>query len=75
MLLYEMNWIRYFDGEHTLNSFYGSFCGFPVAGASLPILAFLLLSIYGKVIWLSISVLVLGLGHIGIHLQHLKAIK
>jgi hypothetical protein len=75
MLLYEMNWIRYFKGEHTLNSFYGSFCGFPVAGASLPILAFLLLSIYGKVIWLSISVLVLGLGHIGIHLQHLKAIK
>lgn len=75
MLLYEMNWIRYFKGEHTLKSFYGSFCGFPVAGASLPIMAFLLLSIYGKVIWLSVSVIVLGVGHIGIHLQHLKAIK
>lgn len=75
MLLYEMNWIRYFKGEHTLKSFYGSFCIFPVAGASLPVLAFLLLSIYGKVIWLSVSVIVLGVGHIGIHLQHLKAIE
>ncbi|MDF2672219.1 MAG: hypothetical protein K0R09_484 [Clostridiales bacterium] len=75
MLLYELNWIRYFKGEHSLKSFYGSFCGFPIAGASLPILAFLLLSIYGKVIWLSISVIVLGVGHIGIHLQHLKDIK
>lgn len=75
MLLYEMNWILYFKGEHTLKRFYGSFCGFPVAGASLPIMAFLLLSIYGKVIWLSVSVIVLGVGHIGIHLQHLKAIK
>lgn len=75
MLLYEMNWIRYFKGEHTLKSFYDSFCIFPVAGASLPVLAFLLLSIYGKVIWLSVSVIVLGVGHIGIHLQHLKAIE
>jgi hypothetical protein len=75
MFLYEVNWIRYFKGEHTLKSFYGSFCGFPVAGASLPIIAFLLLSIYGKVIWLTVSVITLGVGHIGIHLQHLKAIK
>ena len=75
MLLYEINWIQYFKGEHTLKRFYGSFCGFPVAGASLPITAFLLLSIYGKVIWLSLSVIMLGIGHIGIHLQHLKAIK
>lgn len=75
MLMYEMNWLRYFKGEHTLKSFYGSFCGFPVAGASLPVLAFLLLSIYGKVILLSISVILLGIGHIGIHLQHSKTIK
>ncbi|EKN70260.1 hypothetical protein BABA_06226 [Neobacillus bataviensis LMG 21833] len=75
MLFYEINWIRYFKGKHTLKSFYGSFCGFPVASASLPIMAFLLLSIYGKVIWLFVSVIVLGVGHIGIHLQHLKAIK
>lgn len=75
MLMYEMNWIRYFKGEHTLKSFYGSFCGFPVASASLPVMAFLLLSIYGKVILLSVSVILLGIGHIGIHLQHLKTIK
>ncbi|WP_318503107.1 hypothetical protein [Bacillus sp. T3] len=74
MLMYEMYWIRYFKNEHTLENFYSSFGGFPVAGASLPVLAFLLLSIYGKVIWLSVSVIMLGIGHIGIHLQHLKAI-
>jgi hypothetical protein len=35
-------------------------------------MAFLLLGIYGKVIWLIASVIVLGIGHIGIHIQHLK---
>jgi hypothetical protein len=34
-----------------------------------------LLGIYGKVIWLMISVVILGIGHIGIHLQHRKNIK
>jgi hypothetical protein len=58
-----------------LENFYRSFCGIPVPGASLPVIAFLLLGIYGKVIWLIVSVIVLGIGHIGIHIQHLKAIK
>lgn len=75
MILYEICWIRYFTGGHTLENFYGSFCGIPVPGASLPVMAFLLLGIYGKVIWLIVSVIVLGIGHIGIHIQHLKAIK
>lgn len=75
MITYEMYWIRYFSGEHTLENFYRSFCGVPVPGASLPIIAFLLLGIYGKVIWLIISIIILGIGHIGIHLQHLKEIE
>lgn len=75
MIVYEMNWIRYFSGEPTLESFYHSFCGIPVPGASLPVIAFLLLGIYGKVIWLIISIIILGVGHIGIHLQHLKEIR
>lgn len=70
MLIYEISWIRYFSGEHTVKDFYCSFCGIPVPGASLPVIAFLLLNIYGKVIWLIISIIILGIGHIGIHLQH-----
>lgn len=70
MILYEYWWIRYFKSEKTLNDFYSSFCGVPVAGATLPVAAFFLLGVYGKVIWLIISVVILGIGHIGIHLQH-----
>jgi hypothetical protein len=75
MVLYEIYWIRYFRGEHTLKNFYRSFCGIPVPGATLPVIAFLLLGIYGKVIWLIISIIILGIGHIGIHLQHLEEIE
>lgn len=75
MILYEMYWFRYFRGEHTMKNFYRSFCGVPVPGATLPIVAFLLLGIYGKVIWLILSVVVLGIGHIGIHIQHLRAVE
>lgn len=72
MLLYELWWIRYFRSQKKLADFYSSFLGVPVAGATLPIIAFLFLSVYGKVIWLTISVVILGIGHIGIHLQHRK---
>ena len=75
MLFYELWWIRYFQSQCTLEDFYSSFLGIPVAGASLPVMAFFLLGIYGKVIWLLISTLILGIGHIGIHLQHRKEIR
>lgn len=75
MIMYEFYWFRYFRGEHTLKNFYRSFCGVPVPGATLPVAAFLLLGIYGKVIWMVISIIVLGIGHIGIHVQHLRAIE
>ncbi|NRT72877.1 hypothetical protein [Clostridium beijerinckii] len=75
MLLYEICWIRYFINEHTEENFYRSFCGIPVPLASLPVTAFLLLGVYGKVIWLIASVIILGIGHIGIHIQHLKIKK
>lgn len=70
MLLYVVNWIRYFRSERTVKDFYSSILGIPVPGATLPVLAFLLLGIYGKVIWLGISSIVLGIGHIGIHINH-----
>ena len=46
--------------------------GIPVAGASLPVIAFLLLAVYGKSIPLLIAVVILGIGHIGIHINHKK---
>ncbi len=72
MLLYEMSWIRYFKSGHSLKDFYQDFLGIPVPGALLPVAAFFFLSIYGKVIWLTIAVIIFGIGHIGIHIQHRK---
>lgn len=45
-----------------------------MAGATLPVLAFLLLGIYGKNIFMTIAVIILGIGHIGIHLNHRKEV-
>ncbi len=72
MILYEIWWVRYFKSERRLTDFYSSFLGIPVAGATLPVLAFFLLGIYGRVIWMLIASIILGIGHIGIHLQHRK---
>jgi hypothetical protein len=74
MLLYEAAWVRYFI-KPILQNFYGSFLKIPIPLASLPVLAFLLLGIYGKVIWLILSAIVIGVGHIGIHIQHAKKMK
>ena len=75
MVLYELSWIRYFRSEKTMKDFYSSILGIPVAGATLPVLAFLLLAIYGKNIILGCAVFILGIGHIGIHLMHRKEIE
>lgn len=75
MVIYEIYWLRYFTNLHTEENFYRSFWGIPLPGASLPVMAFLFLGIYGKVIWLIASAIIIGIGHIGIHIQHLKAIK
>lgn len=75
MLLYELYWIKYFKSERTLKDFYRSLFGIPLAGATLPILAMMLLSIYGKNIFLMSSTFLLGIGHIGIHYQHYRYLK
>jgi hypothetical protein len=72
MLLYEAFWIRYFRSEKTMKNYYSSILGIPVAGATLPVIAFMLLAVYGRNIVLGISVIILGIGHIGIHLMHKK---
>lgn len=75
MVLYELFWLRYFRGEHTMENFYTSFCGVPVAGAALPAAAFALLAVWDRNLLLGVSVIILAIGHIGIHLQHARAVK
>ena len=74
MILYEGYWIRYFRSKGTMKDFYSSFAGFPVAGASLPVIAAILLGIYsGNMLFLAASI-ILGIGHIGIHVMHKREI-
>lgn len=75
MLLYEVWWVRYFKSEKKLSDFYRSLCGIPVAGATLPVLAFFFLGIYGQNIWMLIACILLGIGHIRIHVQHKKELQ
>lgn len=75
MILYEIYWIRYFKSNKTMQDFYSSLLGIPVAGATLPVSAFLLLGIYGRNLYLIVAAVVLGIGHIGIHLNHRKEVN
>ncbi len=72
MVLYELYWLRYFRSPQTMEDFYASFLGIPVAGATLPVAAFGLLAVYGVSPALGLSVVILGIGHIGIHWMHWK---
>ena len=72
MIFYELYWIRYFRSEKTMKDFYRSFLGIPVAGASLPVAAVLLIAVYGRNPLLFAAGIILGTGHIGIHLGHRK---
>lgn len=75
LVLYLLCWRRYFLGKHVSRDFYRPFLGIPLPLAVLPVVAVFLLSVYGKVIWLGIAAIVLGIGHIGITAQHWIAIK
>lgn len=75
MILYEIYWIKYFKGNRTMKDMYNSLLGISVAGATLPVVAFLLLGVYGRNIFLIISTIILGIGHIGIHLNHKKELE
>lgn len=75
MLLYEIYWVRYFKSERTMSDFYRSLLGIPVAGATLPVVAALLIAVYGKNPFLFSAGILLGVGHIGIHLGHRKEVK
>lgn len=70
MILYEIYWVRYFKSPKKLRDFYSSLLGIPVAGATLPVAAFAALAAHGRSIPMAAAVLILGIGHIGIHLEH-----
>ncbi len=70
MVLYEFWWVRYFRSSRTMADFTAGLLCFPVAGASLPVLAFFLLGVYGRAWWMLPGAVILGIGHIGIHLEH-----
>ena len=70
MVLYEVFWVRYFRSEKEMSDFYSSILKIPVAGATLPVAAFFLLGFYGENILMIVSSVILGIGHIGIHLAH-----
>ena len=74
MVLYELYWVRYFRSGKTMADMYSSYAGFPVAGATLPCIAFLFLGIYGTNSFMIIAALILSVGHIGIHLMHRKEV-
>ena len=72
MMIYELYWIKYFRSSRTLANMYSDFCGFPLAGATLPVFTLFLLGIYSQNIILITTAVILGIGHIGIHLMHKK---
>lgn len=72
MLGYEGFWIHYFRSPQTLRDFYAPFLKIPVAGATLPVMAFFLLGIANHNPFLCVSVVILGIGHIGIHWNHAR---
>ena len=74
MIVYELYWIRYFKSPKTMNDMYGNFLFIPLPGATLPVLAFLILGVYANNILLIISAVILGIGHIGIHFSHKQEI-
>ena len=75
MLLYEIYWIRYFKSEKTMADFYRSLLRIPVAGATLPVAAVLLIASYGQNPILFGAGVILGVGHIGIHLGHKRELE
>lgn len=75
MLMYEIYWVRYFRSPKTMRDFYRPFAGVLIPGATLPVCAFFLLGVYGGNLPLIIAVVILGIGHIGIHWCHWREVR
>ncbi len=75
MLLYEVAWVRYFRGGEKLDGMYQPLGPIPVPIASLPVAALALLGIWYQSPITVIAAVILGIGHIGIHLGHLRELS
>ena len=75
MLLYEVAWVRYFRGGERLDGMYRPLGPIPVPIASLPVAALALLGVWCQSPVTVLAAMVLGVGHIGIHLEHLRELS
>ena len=75
MFLYELAWARYFRGGEKLDGMYQPLGPIPVPIATLPVAALALLGIWYQSPVAVISAVILGIGHIGIHLRHLHELQ
>jgi hypothetical protein len=75
MGLYELSWLPYFLTDQTDASLYRSLGPVPLPLAVLPVLGFWLLAIYEVHLLLLGAVVVLGVGHVGIHWQHARHLR
>lgn len=75
MSIYELYWIRYFKGPKTMHDMYCSYRGIPLPGATLPVMSFFLFGVCANNLFLIISSVILGIGHIGIHFAHAQEIS
>ncbi|WP_296895307.1 hypothetical protein [uncultured Methanobrevibacter sp.] len=75
MILYEIYWIRYFRSERKMSDMYCNMFGIPLPGATLPVFAFLILGISCENMFLIAFSVILGIGHIGIHMNHKRELK
>ena len=73
--IYEIYWIRYFRSERKMSDMYCNMFGIPLPGATLPVFAFLILGISCENMFLIAFSVILGIGHIGIHMNHKRELK
>ena len=72
MLLYEAAWACYYRGGEKLDGMYKPLGPIPVPIATLPVAALALLGVWYQSPVAVIAAVILGIGHIGIHLGHLR---
>ena len=74
MMLYIAAWRLYFKtpDSQKLEAMYASMLGIPVPLATLPVAGFFLLGLYGHAWPLVAATVILGIGHIGIHINHAR---
>lgn len=75
MLLYELAWVRYFKGGGELADMYAPLGLVPVPLATLPVAALVLLGVWCQSPPIVLAAAILGIGHIGIHLGHLRELS